>query len=178
MPPIFSIVPLIQVMNAAISIYWSKTFSCENKLSWYSQKEHWSQIFQVILKHREDNYWSITFPHWSDPAVLTRPTNIPSSVVRAPPLSPCGFWYIGWMYYLPECIFVFFSKQVFLSHLTCAVCVATSTKDSLNVAEPILLHILHAVWLCYDWNLGQADMGFKARIQWRFATLASRRTSE
>ena len=77
------------------------------KLSWNSQKENWSQIFQAILKHREDKYWNITFPHWSDPAALTRPTNIPSSVVKAPPLSPCGFWYIGWMYSLSKLILSF-----------------------------------------------------------------------
>ena len=29
-----------------------------------------------------------TFPHWSAPAELTRPTKVPASVVKAPPLSP------------------------------------------------------------------------------------------
>ena len=46
-------------------------------------------LCNISLRRRCTMTWEMfTFPHWNAPAELTRPTKVPSSVVKAPPLSP------------------------------------------------------------------------------------------
>ena len=94
----------------------SNTFSCARVLS---GDVAW--VYTAI----EAKHQMFTFPHWSAPAELTRPTKVPSSVVKAPPLSPCrvlmelGNFLIGdhfsqykWVIYTKTSVFVLSFWQI------------------------------------------------------------------
>ena len=83
-------------------------------------------LCNISLRRRCTMTWEMfTFPHWNAPAELTRPTKVPSSVVKAPPLSPCrvlmklGNFLIGdhfsqykWVIYTKTSVFVLSFWQI------------------------------------------------------------------
>ena len=114
---------------------------------------------------------TFTFSHWSAPAELTRPTKVPSSVVKAPPLSPWRvlmkqlnfligdhFRQYKWVIYTKKCFFLFLFDKLQVSwppgrdwlqqqhwkYLTSALSTATRTNGICVENKSVVLNILFA----------------------------------